>query len=86
MEQDSVYDYATPIYKSLITDDVQWGIGIIPVCLISIITIVFMRLISIWCILLGIVLVIIAKIVTKKDSHLLEILFERLLLSDVYRG
>ncbi len=86
MEKDSVYDYASPIHKSLIQDDVTMGIGVIPVVLIVIITIVLMRLVSIWCMFAGVVLFVIAKIATRKDPHSLEFLFERLLTSDVYRS
>ena len=86
MEKDSVYDYASPIQKSLIQDDVTMGIGVIPVVLIVIITIVLMRLVSIWCMFAGVVLFVIAKIATRKDPHSLEFLFERLLTSDIYRS
>ncbi|MBD5435157.1 MAG: type VI secretion protein [Treponema sp.] len=86
MEKDSVYDYSTPIHKSLIQDDVQFGIGLAPLCLIVILTIILMRMVSIWCILVGMALFIIAKIATRKDPHFLESLFERILTSDVYRS
>lgn len=86
MEKDSVYNYSTPIHKSLIQDDVQFGIGLAPLCLIVILTIILMRLVSIWCILVGLVLFITAKVATRKDPHFLESLFERILTSDVYRS
>ena len=86
MDKDRVYDYASPIHKSLIQDDVTMGIGVIPVVLIVIITIVLMRLVSIWCIFAGVVLFVIAKVSTRKDPHLLEFLFERLVTSDIYRS
>ncbi|WP_178842038.1 VirB3 family type IV secretion system protein [uncultured Treponema sp.] len=86
MEEDSVLNYASPIHKSLIQDDVDFGIGVVPAVLIVILTIILMRLVSIWCMFAGVVLFCIAKIATKKDPHLLEILFERLLISAVYRS
>lgn len=86
MERESVYNYASPIHKSLIQDDVQWGIGVAPVVIIVILTIVLMRLVSIWCILVGMALFIIAKIATRKDPHFLESLFERILTNSVYRS
>ncbi len=86
MEKDSVLDYASPIHKSLIQDDVTFGIGVIPAVLIIILTIILMRLVSIWCMFAGFVLFIIAKFATRKDPHFLEILFERLLTSSVYRS
>lgn len=86
METDSVLDYASPIHKSLIQDDVEFGIGLVPVVLIVIITIILMRLVSIWCMFAGFALFIIAKITTRKDPHFLEELFERLLTSDIYRS
>lgn len=86
MEKDSVLNYASPIHKSLIQDDVDFGIGVVPVVLIVILTIILMRLVSIWCMFVGFALFFVAKFSTKKDPHLLEILFERLLISDIYRS
>lgn len=86
MEKDSVLNYATPIHKSLLQDDVDLGIGVIPAVLIVIITIILMRLVSIWCIFAGVSLFVGAKFATRKDPHFLEFLFDRLLTSDVYRS
>ena len=86
MENDSVLNYASPIHKSLIQDDVDFGDGVVPAVLIVILTIILMRLVSIWCMFAGFFLFIIAKLSTKKDPHFLESLFERLLISDVYRS
>lgn len=86
IENDSVLDYASPIYKSLLQDDVTLGIGIAPIVLIAIITIVLMRLVSIWCILVGVVLFTIGKISTRKEPHFLEFLFERLFTAEIYRS
>ena len=86
MENDSVLNYASPIHKSLIQDDVDFGIGVVPAVLIVILTIILMRLVSIWSMFAGFFLFIIAKLSTKKDPHFLESLFERLLISDVYRS
>ena len=86
MENDSVLNYSCPIHKSLIQDDVSFGIGVVPAVLIVILTIILMRLVSIWCMFAGFVLFVIAKIATKNDPHFLEILFERLLVSEVYRS
>ena len=40
MEKDSVLNYSCPIHKSLIQDDVDFGIGVIPAVLIVILTII----------------------------------------------
>lgn len=84
MEEESVYNYSSPIHKSLIQDDVDLGIGVMPVVCIVILTILLMRLVSIWCMFAGFILFIIAKIATRKDPHFLESLFDRLLISDIY--
>ena len=86
MEKDSVINYATPIHKSLLQDDVDFGIGVIPAVLIVIITIILMRLVSIYCMFAGFAIFVIAKFSIRKDPHFLELLFERLLTSDVYRS
>lgn len=86
MEKDSVINYATPIHKSLLQNDVDLIIGVIPAVLIVILTIILMRLVNIWCIFAGFALFIGAKFATRKDPHFLESLFERLLTSNVYRS
>ena len=83
MEKDSVLNYATPIHKSLIQDDVDLGIGVVPVVLIVILTIILMRLVSIWCMFAGFILFIVAKFSTRKDPHFLEslLIFLRFFIS-----
>ena len=86
MEKDSVLNYASPIHKSLLQDDVDFGIGVIPATVIVVVTIILMRLVSIYCMFAGFALFIGAKFATRKDPHFLEELFERLLTSNVYRS
>ena len=86
MEKDSVLNYASPIHKSLLQDDVDFGIGVIPAVLIVVVTIILMRLVSIYCMFAGFALFIGAKFATQKDPHFLEELFERLLTSNIYRS
>lgn len=86
MENDSLLNYSSPIHKSLIQDSVDFGIGVVPAVFIFILTITLMRLVSIWCMFAGFVLFFVAKFSTRKDPHFLESLFERLLISDVYRS
>ena len=86
MEKDSVLNYASPIHKSLLQNDVDFGIGIIPAVLIVIITIILMRLVNIYCMFVGFVLFVVAKFATRKEPHFLEELFERLLTSNIYRS
>ena len=86
MQTESVYNYSTSIHKSLIQDDAPLGIGVVPVVLIVIVTIILMRLVSIWCIFAGFILFFGARLLTKKDPHFLELLFDRLLTSDIYRS
>lgn len=86
MEKDSVLNYAIPIHKSLLQDDVDFGIGVIPAVIIVVITIILMRLVSIYCMFAGFAIFIGAKFAIRKDPHFLEELFERLLTSEVYRS
>lgn len=86
IENDSVLNYACPIHKSLLQDNVSFGIGVIPAMLIFVITIILMRLVSMFCIFVGFSIFMIAKIATSKDPHLLEELFERLMISNIYRS
>ena len=81
----TVYDYAQPIYKVLLTKKELFGIGIIPAMAIAVLTIVLMNTVSVWCLIVGVVLFLVAKIVTKKDSYMMKILFERLMQPNTWR-
>ena len=86
MEEISVFDYSTPVHKVLLEPNLLLGVGLTPAMLIMVLTIVLMNIVSIWCVIIGIFLYVIARMVCKNDPHALTVLFDRLLAPDVWRA
>ena len=55
MEQISVYDYSTPVHRVLLEPNLLLGIGIMPAMLILVMTIVLMNVVSICCVIIGVI-------------------------------
>lgn len=86
MEEFSVYDYSTPVHKVLLEPNLLMGIGVIPAMLILVLTIVLMNIVSIWCVIVGVFLFVAAKMVCKNDPYALTIIFDRLMVPDIWRA
>lgn len=86
MDEVSVYDYSTPVHRVLLEPNLLAGIGVIPAMLILVITIVLMNVISIWCAIVGIFLFVAAKMIRKNDPYALTVIFDRLMVPDIWRA
>ena len=86
MDEVSVYDYSTPVHRVLLEPNLLAGIGVIPAMLILVITIVLMNVISIWCAIVGIFLFVAAKMICKNDHYALTLIFDRLMVPDIWRA
>ena len=86
MEELSVYDYSTPVHRVLLEPNLLAGIGVIPAMLILVITFVLMNVISIWCAIVGIFLFVAAKMICKNDPYALTVIFDRLMVPDIWRA
>ena len=86
MEDFSVYDYSTPVHKVLLEPNLLMGIGVIPAMLILVLTIVLMNIVSIWCVIVGVFLFVAAKMVCKNDPYALTVIFDRLMVPDIWRA
>ncbi len=86
MDEVSVYDYSTPVHRVLLEPNPLAGIGVIPAMLILVITIVLMNVISIWCAIVGIFLFVAAKMICKNDPYALTVIFDRLMVPDIWRA
>lgn len=86
MDEVSVYDYSTPVHRVLLEPNLLAGIGVIPAMLILVITIVLMNVISIWCAIVGIFLFVVAKMICKNDPYALTVIFDRLMVPDIWRA
>lgn len=86
MDEISVYDYSTPVHKVLLEPNLLLGIGVIPAMLLMVLTIVLMNIVSIWCVIIGILLFVAARMVCKNDPYALTVIFDRLSAPDVWRA
>lgn len=86
MEELSVYDYSSTVHRVLMEPNLMMGIGLGPAVAILILTIVLMNIVSIWCAVIGIFLYAGAKMVCKNDPYALTIIFDRLILPDIWRA
>lgn len=85
MDELSVYDYATSVYSVLTVPNQLFGIGTIPAMFILVFTIILINIVSIYCAIIGVVLFFVSRIICKKDPYTLTILFERLMMPDLWR-
>jgi len=86
LEEISVYDYSTPVYRVLLEPNLLLGIGIMPATVILVLTIVLMNIVSIWCVIIGIFLYVGAKMICKNDPYALTVIFDRLMVPDIWRA
>lgn len=84
--QSSLFDYSTPVHRVLLEPNQFMKIGILPAMLILVLTVVLMNVVSIWCVFIGIILYIIARLLCKNDPYMLTILFERLGQPNIWRA
>jgi len=81
---DSILQYSSPVYSSLLQPDLLFGIGPEAIILIVIVSIILASLFSIWMLSLSVIGILACKIITKNDPYLLKVLLENILLSDRY--
>lgn len=86
MDEISVYDYSTPVHRVLLEPNLLVGIGIMPAMLILVLTIVLMNVVSIWCVIIGVLLYAAARLVCKNDPYALTVVFDRLMVPDIWRA
>ncbi len=82
----SLIDYSTPVHRVLLEPNQLMKIGLLPAMFILVFTIVLMNIVSIWCIFVGVVLYIVARILCKSDPYMLTILFDRLFQPNIWRA
>lgn len=75
-----------PVYKSLIHKPTLFGIGQLPFYSILILTVILVGMVSFYCIAIGIILLLSARMICKKDKHQIDFLFEDMMEADHYEG
>ena len=86
MDEISVYDYSTPVHTVFLEPNLLVGIVVIPAMLLIVLTIVLMNIVSIWCVIIGILFYVAARMVCKNDPYALTVIFDRLSAPDVWRA
>ena len=86
MEDVSLYDYSTPVFRVLLAPNQLLGIGIVPIMFILVLTIILMNLVSFWCVIVGVVLYGVSLILCRKDPYMLEFVWERMMLPAFWRA
>lgn len=84
MDEISIYDYSTPVHRVLLEPNLLAGIGVVPAMMILVITIVLMNVVSVWCAFIGIILYVVSKMICKNDPYALTVIFDRLMVCDVW--
>ncbi len=86
MKEDDFEDYSLPVYTSLMETHLFFGIGEMAFCLIAMVTIILATIVSAYCILLGIIAVLVCRMMCKKEPMLINFIFQNLLQQDKYLG
>lgn len=86
MDELNVFDFSTSVHRVLLVPNLLAGIGVIPAMLILVLTIVLMNIVSIWCVIVGVFLFVAAKMVCKNDPYALTVIFDRLMVPDIWRA
>jgi|GEM_PF-5069155 len=84
--KDSIVDYAMPVYSSLCVHQQLFGIGDTAFYTILCITVILCSIISIFCALLGIIALLVAKLLCRDDPLLFDLIISNLAETDFYRG
>jgi type IV secretory pathway TrbD component len=79
-------EYTVPVHKALQEPDVVFGIGSTALITIITVTVVLSSTVSIWCVLLGLIALIVTRQLCHSDPYLVDILFDNLLQPDMYKG
>lgn len=88
MEKDteSLYQYSYTVHQSLVNPILFFGIGEQAFMLIVMVTVILSSLISIWCIIIGVVALVLMRFICKKEPYIVDFIIESLNNTDIYRG
>lgn len=86
MKEDLTDDYSLPVRKSLMEQDVMFGIGQTAFFIIFMITVILIASLDLYFIIFGVIAFFVARLLCRKDSMTIEFLFQNLSERDFYRG
>lgn len=81
-----ITDYSIPVHRSLLGNDMLFGIGTKAAIALLIITVVMIQLTGGWFLIVSIALFFLMRILAKNDPYLMDILFDSVLQQDIYYG
>lgn len=81
-----ITDYSIPVHRSLLQNDMLFGIGTKAAITLLIVTVVMMQLTGGWFLVISIALFFLMRILAKNDPYLLDILFDSVMQQDRYYG
>jgi type IV secretory pathway VirB3-like protein len=84
--KNTIADYALPVYSSLSVHQQLFGVGDNAFYAILCITVILASTVSIFCIALGLIALLVAKLLCRKDPLLFDLLIAGLFQADLYRG
>jgi len=85
-EEDSVVNYSLPTHKSLMQKWTFLGIGQTAFLVIVMVSIILASMLSIYCILLGVVAFFVCRALCKNEPQRMEFIFQNLGQQDIYLG
>ncbi|WP_024467155.1 VirB3 family type IV secretion system protein [Treponema pedis] len=86
MKNSSLTDFKLPVHRSLLSNDMLFGIGTTAATMLLVFTIIMLQIVGWWILILSVGLFVLFKILCKEDPYLLEILFSNILEQDFYYG
>ncbi len=84
--EENLMDYAAPVHKSLMAHHSFFGVGETAFYIIAGITLMLVTMLSLWCVIIGIVAFFICRLICKDEPLLLDFLIENLFIQNFYRG
>ena len=84
--EESLFDYQVEVHKSLLHPIQFMGIGELAFVLIMMVTTVLATLVSVWCIIGGVVAFAAVRFMCKGEPYLVNFVVENLGQSEVYHG
>ena len=84
--EDSIGDYSIPVRKSLMEQDVMFGIGQTAFFVIFMVTVILVASFGLYVVIFGGIAFFVCRLLCRKDSMTIEFLFQNLSERDFYRG
>ena len=84
--EDSIGDYSIPVRKSLMEQDIMFGIGQTAFFVIFMVTVILAASLGLFFITFGAIAFFVCRLLCRKDAMTIEFLFQNLSEQDFYRG